>query len=139
MVRITSFLMSEGIMNIPDQNGQLTQILSRPLQILRPQFIPGTFSFCFAVGISGIDLTTENNVLKMVITDPDGKEAARFNDMLVPTDPTNTLPIDDSGCLVCIDVRNMTILTEGKYLLNVRFNDTLIGTQDIPIYQGTKQ
>ena len=138
MVRITSFIMSDGVMNIPDQNGQVTQVLSRPLQILRPQFIPSAFSFCFAVGVSGIDLTAENNVIKMVITDPEGKEVSQFNDISVPTDPNCTLPVDDSGCLVCMDVRNIGILMEGKYLLQVKFNEILIGTCEIPVYQGAK-
>ena len=138
MVRITSFIMSDGITNIPDQNGQVIQILSRPLQILRPQFIPSAFSFCFAVGISGINLTEENNVIHLAITDPDGKEVTQFNDISVPTDPDSTLPVDDSGCMICMDVRNVSILMEGKYLLQVKFNNELIGTREIPVYKGIK-
>lgn len=138
MAKITSFIMSEGVINAPDQNGNINQLLSRPLMVLRPQFIPSAFSFCFAVGVSGIDLSQNENKIRLSIVDPAGEEIFAFNDVEVPVDHTNTIiPLEHQGCLICIDVRNIKLTMEGAFELHVELNGEVVGICEIPVYRST--
>ena len=48
----TNYILSDGIINAPDQNGNVNQLLAKPTMMLKPQFIPSALSFCFALGVA---------------------------------------------------------------------------------------
>lgn len=135
MIRITSFILSDGIINAPDQNGNVNQLLAKPTMLLKPQFIPSALSFCFALGVAGIDITKDGNKLKLTVMDPDENEVFTPGEMNIPVDAAaESMPVEQRGCLICMDMRNVAFRMEGVFHLRVEVNGEFIGNCEIPVY-----
>ena len=70
MAKLFSFTICDSINNLPASGGTVPMLIA-PQIALRPQFVPGNFSFGLAIGMSEIDLHISNK-LKLVIQSPDG-------------------------------------------------------------------
>ena len=135
MAKLISFMICERIENIA-ANTTMIPALVAPQLVLRPQYIPGNFSFGVAVGVSGVDLQGVNRV-RFCIKSPDGKLLHNSGVSELPiagADPT--LPSQEQGFMICIDVRNLAVTCEGVYTFSFFLNDACVGEQPIPVYRG---
>lgn len=138
MTKLTTFMLCDSINTIPAPTGGFLQQLTSPQMALRPQFIPGNFSFGIAVGVQGINLHITNRV-RFTISDPQGKiirDSGISEFPPIPEDASETLPEQYQGFLMNADIRNLAIHENGEYLFSIYVNGELIGTQSIPIFQG---
>ena len=137
MPNISTFMLCDSIQNIPTVDGGFVPGLFSPQLALRPRVIPGAFTFGVAVGIVGVDLTKEN-ILRAEILNPEGKTVfAQADEMLkvVSKDDVH-LPKDNQGFILCTEIRNLGIETEGNYKFVVYINNEKIGEKEIPIFKG---
>lgn len=137
MAKLTAFMLCDSINNIPDPSGGFLQQIISPQVALRPQFVPGNFSFGVAVGVRGIDLHITNRI-RFTISDPQGKiiqdsGVSEFHPISV--DVPETMPDEYQGFLMNMDIRNLVIHENGEYLFSIYVNDELVGIQSIPIFQ----
>ena len=134
MAEITAFLLSDTLNNSVDNQGNVIQQLTNPSLVIRPQHIPGNFSFVITAGITGVDLSKDFSFCFM-IQDPENKivyNSGKTNFSGISKE--DSLPLEQQGFLINIDVRNLEITCEGKYKFIVYLNDNLIGEKIIPIY-----
>lgn len=135
MAQLTSFVICESINNMPAANMNVVPTLVAPQVTLRPQYIPGSFSFGVAVGINGIDLQTVNNV-RFTIKSPESVILQDSGVSELPVAPQDTaLPSKYQGFMMCIDIRNLAIPCEGEYVFSFFLNDECVGNHIIPIYK----
>ena len=135
MAKITSFVVCDSVTNFPASPEKSIPALVAPQIALRPQFVPGNFSFGIAVGISDIDLHTENKV-RFAIVDPAGNtvhDAGETTLMQIPN--RDTLPAQYQGFMMTMDIRNLVVEAEGEYRFVVYVNGECIGENIIPIYK----
>lgn len=137
MAKITAFMLCDSISAIPVPEGGVLQQLVSPQIALRPQFIPGNFSFGVAVGVQGVDLHITNRI-HFTISDSQGNVIQDSGISEFPPLPENipeTMPAEYQGFLMNMDIRNLVIHKDGEYLFSLYVNDELVGTQSIPIFQ----
>lgn len=141
MAKITVFMLCDSINNIPIPSGGVLQQLVSPQLVLRPQFVPGTFSFGIAVGIQGVNLHIINRV-RFTISDSHGEivqDSGISEFPPIPEDVPETMPGEHQGFLMNMDIRNLVVHENGEYIFSIYINDELIGTQSVPIYQRVAQ
>lgn len=138
MIKVITFMLCDAINNVTLPNGSVVPQLSAPTAVLRPQFIPGLFSFGVAIGLLGVNVHQENKI-KFVIVDPDGVTIQSSGESSVPvfTDE-DTLPADLQGFAMSIDVRNLVIQKSGIYTFKFYINDEEVCAKDIPIFEAKK-
>lgn len=137
MAIITAFMLCDNIENAPLPTGGVVQKLTSPQMCLRPQFVPGNYSFGVSVGIQGIDFRTATKV-RFTISNPGGMVVQDSGTSEFPPIPEyldGPLPMEYKGFLMNMEIRNMTILMEGEYLFSVYIDDELIGNQIIPVFR----
>lgn len=135
MAKMVSFVVCDAINNVlPDGETNVPALIS-PQITLRPQFIPGNFSFGISVGVAGVDLRKENRV-RMTISDPKENLIQVLGDNELPKAPDeDTMPLEFQGFTLIIDVRNLPIQCEGEYIFSLFLNGERIGTQKIPVFK----
>lgn len=135
MPRITSFVVCDSIAPFPTSPEKNIPSLVAPQIALRPQFIPGNFSFGLAVGISGLDLHVENKV-RFTVASPEGNIIHDTGETtLKPIPVQDTLPAQYQGFMMTMDIRNLVIKTEGEYKFAVYVGGKSVGENIIPIYK----
>lgn len=141
MAKITVFMLCDSINTVPTPEGGVLQQLISPQMTLRPQFIPGNFSFGMTVGIQGVDLHVANHI-RFTITDPAGtviQDSGVSDFPPFPEDVQETMPKEYQGFLMNTDIRNLVIRENGEYLFSIYINDKLVGTQSVPVFQRSMQ
>lgn len=134
MATITTFMICDNIENVPTSGGGAVPRLVAPQVALRPQFVPGNFSFGVAVGVCDVNLH-KRIVLQYTITDPKGKLVQDSGPTEFPAiDAPDTMPSEFQGFVMSIDVRNLMITAEGKYLFTLYIDGELIGSHEIPVF-----
>ena len=106
MAKLFSFTICDSINNLPASGGTVPMLIA-PQIALRPQFVPGNFSFGLAIGMSEIDLHISNK-LKLVIQSPDGNVIHDSGETDLPIiSKGDTLPQKYQGFMMCVDIRNL--------------------------------
>jgi hypothetical protein len=137
MAKLTEFILCDSISAVPASEGGVLQQLTSPQVALRPQFVPGNFSFGVVVGIQGMNLHITNRIC-FTIADPQGNvilESAISEVPPISEDEPETMPEEYQGVVMNMDIRNLVICENGVYLLSIYANDELVGKQSIPIFQ----
>lgn len=137
MAKLVSFVICDAINNIPGpaDQGKNVPALVAPQIVLRPQFIPGNFSFALAVGVADIDLQAENKI-RITISDPTGNFIQDLGENELPKIPIeDTMPKEYQGFMINMDVRNFVIESEGEYTFSLYINGECIGMQKIPVFK----
>ena len=138
MPRITSFMLCEGINNISPSPGISIPQLAGPCNVIRPEFIPGNFTFGVAIGISGVDTTKQCRV-RFEIKNPKEETVQTSLDAVLPGIPLDEgLPVEYQGFLLSFEVRNLAIPDAGVYKIFLFVDDELIGTESIPVFPRKK-
>ena len=134
MAKLYSFTICESLNNMPAGDAGSIPMLIAPQIALRPQFIPGNFSFAMAIGVSEIDLK-QLNKMRFTIAGPDGTILNDSGENELPIVPKpDLLPAEYQGFMMCIDVRNLVIPSEGMYIVSLYLNGEQFAAQGIPIY-----
>lgn len=135
MANLVSFVICESINNMPAANMGVVPTLVAPQVALRPQFIPGNFSFGISVGLTGIDLNKVNKV-RFTIKNPDNNVVQDSGITELPIPPHDSaLPAQYQGFMMSIDIRNLAIHSEGEYIFAFYLNDECVGERIIPIFK----
>lgn len=134
MAKLFSFTICDSLSNMPAAAGSVPMLIA-PQIALRPQFIPGNYSFGVAIGISGVNLK-EPNKMKFIIKSPDGTTVydSGENELPVVT-KSDSLPAENQGFIMCIDVRNLVFLSEGEYTFSLFLNGENIADKSVPVYK----
>lgn len=135
------FMLCDSINNIPIPSGGVLQQLVSPQVVLRPQFVPGNFSFGIAVGVQDVNLHVTNRI-RFTISDSRGtiiQDSGISEFPPIPENSPEAMPVEYQGFLMNMDIRNLVIRENGVYLFSIYVNDELAGTQSVPIYQRMAQ
>lgn len=134
MVKLFSFTICDSINTMQVSVGTVSMIVA-PQIALRPQFVPGNYSFGLAIGISGLELKMTNRV-KIVITSPEGSVVHDSGEIDLPiVSDDDTLPHEYQGFMMCADIRNMGVPCEGEYCFAFYLNGTFVADKSVPIYR----
>ncbi len=134
MAKLFSFTICDSINNLPASGGTVPMLIA-PQIALRPQFVPGNFSFGLAIGMSEIDLHISNK-LKLVIQSPDGNVIHDSGETDLPIiSKGDTLPQKYQGFMMCVDIRNLVIPCEGEYIFTFYLNGECVAKQSVPIFK----
>lgn len=134
MAKLCSFIVCESLNSLPGENG-LVPMLVAPQIALRPQFVPGNFSFGLAFGISEINLKV-NNKFRFNITSPDGAIVYDTGEKELPVlSKPDTLPPEYQGFSMTTDIRNLAVPCEGAYSFSIYLNGDEIATKKVPIFK----
>ena len=138
MPSISMFLVCDSINSVSTQPNLNIPQLTGPQCVLRPQFIPSTFSFGLAVGVIGVD-SNKQNVIRFTISNPEGTIIQDSNEnTFPPVGFDDTMPKEYQGFMMSLDIRNLLIEKEGIYTFTLYVNTFEIGRKEIPIFRGRK-
>lgn len=139
MPKISAFTLCDSVNNMPLPDGNFVPTLINPQVVLKPQFLPTTFSFGFSVGILDMKPDIQNKV-RLLIMDPE--ESKTVQDLgeieIYPSLISQNQTDSFSGCTITASVQNVPLEQQGIYKLRVLVNGQDIGSKDIPIFKGGK-
>ncbi len=139
MPELTMFTVCESVGNVSPQPGVNIPQLMGPQTVLRPMFIPGSFSFGVSAGVIGINLKQSNSV-KFTIKTPTGQIVqASENAVFPPIFEDDSLPQEYQGFMLTLDVRNMVVEEQGNYSFELFINDESVGSRAIPIFVASRK
>lgn len=130
--KISTFFYCLGTERPGDNSAPLNAI--GVLQALVPEFIPSAFSFAIVLGIVGV---RDNNVhtLDIIFKDNHGDalvEAKSINLPVMDSDDKGLdLPIEASGIMLGMDLKNVILREEGTYSTCILFDGKHLGDYDI--------
>ena len=132
MAKIAMFMLCNRVAT----EGTDTNLIS-PQLALRPDFIPGNFSFGLCVGISAVQ--PEDEKIQFTIIGPSEviiHEASNIplNNLKVD----NNVPLEARGFIVSIDARNVCIEQEGEYRFILTINGEETDSRSFYIYKKRK-
>lgn len=134
MAKLFSFTICDSINNQLTPEGSVSTLIA-PQIALRPQFVPGNFSFGVAIGMSEINLHISNK-LNLVIKSPDGIVIHDSAEIELPiVSKEDTLPQKYQGFMICVDIRNLAIPCEGEYVFTLNLNGDHVASQSVPIFK----
>lgn len=135
MITISTYMLCDSIGNINSPDGGNIPQLIAPRTVLRPELIPGSFSFGLVVGVENVDLK-QNNKIMFKIFSPYGDLLQDSGENELPAiTQEDTIPKKHQGYTLSIDIRNLSIEHPGVYTFSLYINGETVGTKDIPIYQ----
>ncbi len=135
MPSIASHILGENLQNIPNGTGGIVQHLTAPTTVLRPQFIPGNYSFSVLIGVKDVDLQKEN-AMQIVLKSPTGDVVQMIDKQQIPVSTVDSeLPDEYAGFMLGVDFRNVPFVAAGCYTLEVIINEELIGAIDVPVFR----
>ena len=141
MAIVSAFILADDVVNFPaPAPAPQVPAVVNPQAILRPQFIPGMFSFGFSISIRDVDFTQPIKIT-MVIKDPEGKqvqEAANIDLAGQKNIPTE-IPKEYQAITINISVRNFPVESAGVYHLIPCVNGTELEAQEIPVFSPQKK
>lgn len=137
MPNISNFMYCERIE--PGPNGQL--LLTNPLLIINPMFVPGMFSFGVVFGIKDMNLD-ENHALRLLFLSPDEKDAPIIDTNNLPLARETLsgqkigLPVEEQGVMLNLDFRNVVLKSEGTYKTVIILDGVTLGEYSIYVKAG---
>lgn len=135
MAKIALFMLCDTVENNQSKDNTITHLVS-PQAVLRPLYIPSSFSFGLSVGVRGLDLSSPIT-LRFIVCDPDGNIVQDSGENTISIGAhDNILPMEHQGFVANIDVRNFNVPKEGVYKFTLFVNGEELEAQDIPIYRG---
>lgn len=106
------------------------------LSMIRPDFIPGLFSFSIAFSIIGIDISRSDNTIRLIFLKDNSDPLVDTGKIAMPSqelpDDIKSVPEDYRGLDFTFDLRNIKFCEEGVYRTIVECNGEQVGNK--PIY-----
>lgn len=123
MERITNFIYCLNVANIQNEQGT-TLNANGILATLLPEFIPGMFSFSIVFTILGLKEKTYD--FGVLFKDPEGNVVVDTGVVSVPFKEISlndknkvSLPDEEKGLTLSLDLKNVILKTNGYYSTNV--------------------
>lgn len=136
MPKVTAFMLADDVTGLQVNSDRQVPALVNPHAVLRPKYIPSTFSFSFSICI--IDVDVDNPLeLKMVIEDPTGapiQEPLNINVSQKIRIQDDSLPSEYRSITANVSVRNLPLATSGIYYLVPYVNSEPLEKQMIPVF-----
>ena len=108
MAKISLFLLCDSVENIQAKDNTITHLVS-PQDVLRPLYIPSSFSFGLSVGVRGLDISLPIT-LRFIVCDPDGNTIQDSGENTISIGTyDDILPVEHQGFVANIDVRNFNV------------------------------
>lgn len=134
MAKLVSFTLCDSINSVPASRG-IVQMLVEPQLVLRPQYIPGNFSFSIALGVADLNLQTKNEI-RLVIINPEKKVVYDSLPNILPIiRKDDSIPKEYQGIMMCVDIRNLIVECEGEYIISISLNGECIDEKPVPIFR----
>lgn len=134
MAKLVSFLLCDAMQQMPTQNGSVP-VLVAPQIGLRPQFVPGNFSFVISAGFADVDLCAANR-MRVTVASPGGALVYDSGENELPVEQGDSvLPREAQGFMLTMDVRNMAVPEEGAYPVSFFLNGACVCTCQIQVYR----
>lgn len=141
MAKLSMFVVCDNINNINvNAGGEIRSVpqLTAPQVVLRPMFIPGSFSFGIAAGVVGVNLQEKTKV-RFTIANPEGKIINDSGETEFPIiDQADSLPTEYQGFMLSMDIRNIVFEMPGDYIFTLFVNGEEAGSHEIPVFEGNK-
>ncbi len=104
------------------------------LPALTPEFIPSAFSFSIVIGIVGIK-DDKVHTMDIIFKDNYGNPLVEAKSINLPFNDANAtgldLPIEASGIMLGMDLKNVILKENGMYSTSVTFDGVHLGDYDI--------
>lgn len=106
------------------------------LEIIRPDFIPGNYSFSVIFSIT--ELQIKQNI-KLFFVDPDEEIIFETDNIELKLEEEPSVPYPYTGVSAVFDLRNIKIKKEGIHKTVVVVNGVEIGSHFIPVWKGSEE
>lgn len=133
---ISSFMFSEDTKETNLPNGGVGGVnIINPQNIIRPAFVPGSYSFSVSIGLLSVDPEREHTLQFKLIS----KNAENVIDTGVIQLPKgiefdNTLPKEANGFMFNMNFRNVPFRHSGTYTGSVLFDNETLGNYPLVVY-----
>lgn len=132
---IASHILGENLQSVPNGMGGIVQHLTAPMTVIRPQYIPGNYSFSALIGIKDIDMQRENT-MQVLLKTPTGEVLNDLGEKPLPVVvPDSNLPPEYAGFMLGVDFRNVVFAEAGCYKIEITINNELIGDIEVPVFR----
>lgn len=131
---LNSFMFFDDIQHTVNNNAPGTAMnLVNPQNVIRTPFIPSTYSFAVAFGVMGVDFKS-NHILSFQFINPQNEVVIDTSEINIPPNPneSKSLPIEAQGYTFNLNLRNVQLKYEGKYLGRVSINKEVVG--EFPLF-----
>lgn len=135
MPYVSAFMYCEGTHLNNNPQGKQQMVVSGPLNIFRPMFVPGLFSFSLVFGVNDYD-TNRDHRFQLLFLSPekDDEPVIDTGVMHFPAEvDKNDLPEEMRGIMLSFDFRNVVFRREGIYKTVIIFDGERIGEFSIPV------
>ena len=134
MAKLVSFVYCMNAIKEPEPSNALNAI--NVVSSLRPDYIPGGFSFSVVFSILDIKLDSPSNAIRVRFLNKENDEVvADSGTILLPaqslSEEDQLLPQQYRGFNMSLDFRNIIFKQSGLYATEIVFNGESLGTQDI--------
>lgn len=107
-------------------------IVRAPLNIIRPPFIPSTYSFSIVFSIMDID-PREKHHIRIIFKSPSGKKVFESDFETPVRKMTEEVPVEYIGFTANIKLQNIPLEEEGHFESILIFNEERLGKYPIPV------
>lgn len=134
MANISYFMLFDQLSNVQLPDGQVAMQFTNPQPVLRPQFIPGNYSFAYCLAVRGVDFSKENTVC-VRIEDPDCNVVYKMGEMKSPiAGDEGNLPPEYKGFGINANMHNFAFEKKGVYHLIITINGEDLDPAEIPVF-----
>ncbi len=133
MAKVSTFIYSDKASFNKDTG---TPIFENILEIIRPDYIPGNYSFSVIFSIT--DLRKEQN-MKLLFVSPDEEILFETDNIELKLEEEPAVPFPYTGVYAVFDLRNIRIEKEGIHRTAIIVNDEEIGSHFIPVWKGSEE
>lgn len=133
---ISSFMFSDETQNVQTQPQSASLHLINPLNVIRPHFVPGSYTFAMSFGILRLLLTQSHN-LQIIMKSPSGKISLDTGVIYIsqPAPVEDDLPLEAHGMMFNFNFRNVPFEENGEYLTTIIIDEQEIGEYPLFVYQ----
>jgi len=96
-------------------------VIRAPLNVIKPPYIPGAFSFSVVFGITGLDQTRQQ-ALEVIFKSIEGQVIQKIGPFPLPSAdqlPKDNVPPKYKGIVANIDMQNILFEKPGEYVTEV--------------------
>ena len=120
MAKLSNFIYCINAERIKNENGEESINAFNVLSAMRPEFVPGMFSFSIVFFIQGLDIKKSNKVQVIFTKKDDDCRLVDSGVVEIPPMPKkSTLPQEYSGLNITMDCRNVSFKSEGIYVTKI--------------------
>ncbi|MFF2179444.1 DUF6941 family protein [Lysinibacillus sp. NPDC058147] len=132
---VSSFMFFDDVQHMSNSSAPGSALhLINPQNIIRTPFIPSTYSFAVAFGVTNIN-TEESHILSFQLVNPINEVIVDTSEIHIQPERTDKIvPIEARGYTFNLNLRNVKLQYEGKYVGRIFVSKELIGEFPLFVY-----